>query len=431
MSASIRASSIRRSQATGGFTLIEMLVAMLISSFVLLGLLGIFDFTNKLARAQTQITDVQQSLRTAQYDVVRLVRMAGRGPLPLRTAGKTVPQGLAVEVVNNVAVDTKIGFASGAGPAVVSFSDILVIRGVFGSALYQVNHVDPASFNRTASGGSVVIADRTPSGVPHVLLPILQDICDASNIPQALVLVSPLDDAIFAVVELDATASRGGITCPPDPDSVTSLTLAFNTSGGAHTSAYQSLSPGGAFPAALTSVAYVGVLEEHRFYVREVYADPGDPSSERVPRFSRARVFPGTDVPYLGDVLQWQNDIADNIFDLQIALGLDSDDDGVILDSGDGNDEWLFNHPDDDVTQVRWNTVQPAAATPKDTRLYNLRLTTMARTGNKDKGYQAPALGLVEDHAYDTPPSSYYNSPQERTRRQRRLETLIDMRNLS
>lgn len=427
-------STIRRprwARLAQGFSLIEMLVTLLISSMVLLALLGVFDFTDKLARAQTQLTDVQQSLRTAQYDVVRLIRMAGRGPLPLRTPGKVLPTGLAVETINNVAVNTKIGYTAATGPPVVALTDILVVRGVFSSSLFQVNHVDPASFTRTASGGTLTIGSATPTGVPHNLGPILQTICDNSNINEALVLVSPLSDDIFAVVELDAAATRGGVTCPPDPSAVTSLTLTFKTSGGSYTSPYLALSPGGAFPAALTSVAFVGVLEEHRFYIRDIYADPNDTSSDRIPRFSRARVFPGTDIAYLGDANQWQNDIADNIFDLQVALGLDSNDDGVLLDQGDDVDEWLGNHPDDDATQAKWNVVQPATVPAQGTRLFNLRLTTIARTGRKDRGYQAPMLDLVEDHDYSVTPSDYYNLPAERTRRQRTLRTLIDMRNVS
>jgi len=419
-----------RAQSGRGFTLIEMLIAVLISSMILLALLAIFDFTGKLARAQTQITDVQQSLRTAQYDVVRLIRMAGRGPLPLRTTGKTMPTGLAVEVINNVPVNTKIGYTADTGPLVVALTDILVIRGVFGSSLYQVNHIDPASFTRTASGGTLTFADRTPTGVPHDLGPILKTICDSNNIADALVLVSPLDDAIFAVAELDPAASRTGIDCS-DQSSVTSLTLTFKTSGGSYTSSYLGLSPGGVFPPALTSVAFVGILEEHRFYVRQVYAVPNDTSSDRVPRFSRARVFPGSDTPYLGNPLEWQNDIADNIFDMQVAIGLDGDDDGNILDQGDSSDEWLFNDPGDDPTEVRWNTVQPAGVSPQATRLFNLRLTTVARTGRKDRGYQAPILDFVEDHDYSVTPSDYYNLPPERSRRQRRLRTIIDMRNVS
>ena len=411
-----------------GFTLIEMMVAMVLFSFVLLALLTIFDFSDKLARAQTQITDVQQSLRTAQYDVIRLIRMAGRGPLPLRVAGapgKQIPQALAVEVNNNVLANTQIGVTS--GPKVVASTDVLTIRGVFGSGLYQVNHADPTTFTKTAGGGTIVIEDKTPTAVPQVLAEIIRTACD--DIDEALVIVSPLDDSNFVVVELDSAATKAGTNCGA-PSTVTSLTVTFKWSGGSNTAAYQGLSPpgaGGAFPAALTSVAFLGVLEEHRFYVREIYAVPNDATTRMMPRFSRARVFPGTNVVYR-NLDNWVNDIADDIFDLQVAIGLDADDDGAILDSGDATDEWLYNHPGDDDSQAQWNTV---AATGDPTRLFNLRLTTLARTALRDTSYQAPLLTLVEDHDYTVAPSTRFNQLAERRHRQRRLQTVIDMRNVS
>lgn len=426
----MRKSRRLRKSSGSGFTLLEMIVAILVASFVLVALLGVFDFTNKLARAQTQITDVQQSLRSAQYDAVRLVRMAGRGPLPARTAGKLLPGGLAVEVVNNVPAGTRIGYAASTGPEVVPLSDILVIRGVFGSSLFQVNHVDPASFARSETGGTVTIESTTPTGVPQDLAPILAAVCE-QEAPDALVLVSPLDDAVFAVVELDPAASRAGTPCAADSGLATSAEIAFKTAGGSHTAAYLALSPDGAIPSALTSVAFLGILEEHRFYVREVFSDPDDPDSLRTPRFSRARVYPGSDAPYRDDPQQWQNDIADNIFELQVALGIDTDGDGVIVDSGDAGDEWLFNHPSDDPGEARWNVVEPPTLPARAPRFYHLRMTTIARTGVSDRGYQTPVLDFVEDHSYRELPSSYYNLPSQRTRRQRRHETVVDMRNIS
>jgi hypothetical protein len=407
-----------------------MLVALLLASLLLLGLLETFDFTNKVTRAQVNITDMQQSLRAAQYDVVRLIRMAGRGPLPLRTAGRQLPQGIALEVQNNVPANSKIGFAAGAGPAVLTGTDILTIRGVFNSSLYQVNYGDPSTFSLGATGGTVTIADKSPTGVPHDLGPIVAAICDSADIPEALLLVSPLDDAIYALVELDAAGSRGGVNCS-SPASNTSITVRFRTSGGTHTNSYRALSASGTFPAALTSVAFVGIIEEYRFYIREIYAISGVPTSDLEPRFAKARVFPGTDTPYRNDPTAWTGDISDNLIDFQVALGVDGDGDGQILDQGDSNDEWLFNDPNDNPGQAKWNQVQPASLPPVESRLFNLRLTTLARTDRRDTGFQAPLLTLVEDHSYQSPPEDRFNQPWERTFRRRALQTLVDMRNVS
>ncbi|MDH3254354.1 MAG: prepilin-type N-terminal cleavage/methylation domain-containing protein, partial [Acidobacteriota bacterium] len=372
-----------------GFTLIEMVIAMFILSLLVVGLLEVFDFSSKVARSQTNISDMQQSLRAAQYDVVRLIRMAGRGPLPLRTPGRQMPLGVALEVRNNVPANSTIGFVAGTGPAVLTGTDILTIRGVFNSSLYQVNYGDPATFSLNATGGSVVIADKSPTGVPHDLGPMVAAICDTDDVPEALLLVSPLDDAIYAVVELNAPGSRSSVDCT-DPSANTSMTVQFKTAAGDNVTEYLALSAGGAYPAGLTSAAFVGILEEYRFYIREIYAIAGDTTSDLTPRFAKARVFPGTDIPYANDPVSWTGDIADNLIDFQVVLGVDGDNDGVILDQGDSSDEWLFNDPNDNAGDAKWNQVQPASVPAVESRLYNVRLTTLARTDRRDTSFQAP-----------------------------------------
>ena len=74
---------MRNPSSQAGFSLVELLIAMLIGVQILIAAAIAFDFNNKLAITQTQITDLQQSLRVAQHDMSRLVRMAGRGNLPL------------------------------------------------------------------------------------------------------------------------------------------------------------------------------------------------------------------------------------------------------------------------------------------------------------------------------------------------------------
>ena len=65
-----------------GFTLIELLVALVLVSLVLGGAFAMFNYTNKLTRAQLHQSDLQQSARVAQRQLLRTVRMAGRGGLP-------------------------------------------------------------------------------------------------------------------------------------------------------------------------------------------------------------------------------------------------------------------------------------------------------------------------------------------------------------
>jgi Prokaryotic N-terminal methylation motif len=412
-----------------GFTLVEVAVSLIVTVVVLLGVLALFDFSNRLTRAQTNISDMQQSLRVAQSDAVRLIRMAGRGGLPVGNP----PTGMAVAVQNNVADGTKIG--GGATPEVVPGADVLTIRGVFSSSVSQINIAAPFTLTPSVAAptaGSLVISNPGPSGIPQDLTAITDAIKKGRR--EGLVLVARNDPGIWAVVELDPGNSN--VTDPSN------ITVAFKITGGTHTADYLKLSSTpGSYPAGtsgLSTAISVGIVEEYRFYIRREYAVAGDKTSDLAPKLSRARVYPNTQTPWSDDDTNWKVDIADNIFDLQVALGLDTpaNDPGAgactggtiasddincsIYESADGeNDDWMYNGE---------KNTNPALFA--NSTLYYIRLTTLARTDRRDKDYQAPVLERVEDNFYDTADTSIFNSTNERMYRRRLLRTVIDMRNL-
>ena len=407
-----------------GFTLIEVMVSLIVTVMVLLGVLALVDFSNKLSRVQGNISDMQQSLRVAQTDALRLIRMAGRGGMTLGT----LPDGWAVAVRDNVASGSHIGDNS--TPEVVPGSDVLTVRGVFTSPLYQVNHSAPGTFSLVgATSGTVRIKNLTPTSIPQDLTALREAIQKGRR--EALILVSPQDAGLWAVVELNP----GNSAVNADE-----IIVGFNISGGTNTTSYQKFSSAGAgiFPPTLTNVASVGILEEYRVYVRRAFAVTGDDKSDLTPKLARARVYPGTDSPWNGDTENWQSDIADNIFDLQVALGLDtlakdpaaatctggtiaSDEVNCgIYESADGeNDDWMYNGE---------KNTNPVSFAKSD--LHYIRLTTLARADRRDKDYAAPTLVRVENNKYDTPDTSIFNSDKERMYRRRILRTVIDMRNL-
>ncbi|PYQ56791.1 MAG: hypothetical protein DMF53_24455 [Acidobacteria bacterium] len=408
-----------------GFTLVEVTVSLFVTVVVLLGVLALFDFSNKLTRAQTNVSDMQQSLRVAQADSMRLIRMAGRGGIPVGN----LPTGLAVTTQNNVVDGTKIG--GGTTPDVVPGSDVLTIRGVLTSSVYQINQAAP--FNLKPAGaptnGTLRLTNPAPSGVPQDLTAMIDAIKKPR--PEGLVLIARQDPSIWVVVELDSANS--------DVSNPSNIKVGFKVTGGLHSTDYLKLSSTpGSYPTNLTSAVSVGIVEEYRFYVRREYAVAGDKTSDLLPKLSRARVYPNTQKPWNDDDANWHVDIADNVFDLQVALGLDtaakdpgagacgagtiaSDDINCgIYESADGeNDDWMYNGE---------KNTNPALFSNSD--LYYIRLTTLARTDRRDKGYEAPVLERVEDNTYDTADTAVVNSTNERMYRRRLLRTVIDMRNL-
>lgn len=400
----------RRRKAEGsrqaGFTLLEVLVSLVVMVVILVGLLALLELNSRVAKAQINVSDMQQSLRVVQSDMVRMARMAGRGGLPARRPagaaypGMPLPAGPAVEVQNNVPDGTTIGGDPQA--AAVPGTDVLTVRGVLTTPFYQLNAVSDGSIPSTGIGsitGSITVRATSPTGVSQDLQPLI----DAINTtrPEGILLVSAADDAIHAVVEL-----QGG--------TVSADNVVLNvTTEGEHGADYLQLSPDGAYPEALTAVVALGILEEYQYYVRD-----GDPA----PRLSRARLYPGTGAAYAGSAANLRADIADNILDLQVALGIDRDSTEEIEDTQDENDDWLFNAPADDPTAASWN--DPARP------LYYLRITTLARTDRLDPKYVSPAIDAIEDRAYDEPDVPAQDERLDRSYRRRQLQTVVDLRNL-
>jgi type II secretory pathway pseudopilin PulG len=407
-----------------GFTLIEVSISLLVTIIVLLGVLALFDFTNKLTRVQTNISDMQQSLRAAQTDAVRMIRMAGRGGLPVGN----LPNGTAVAVANNVADNTHVADAT--SPELVPGSDMLTIRGVFTSPIYQVDKNNPTAFSLLPKaapvGGQLHIKNVTPTNIPQDLTAIKDAI--AKRRPEALIMVSPLDAGVWAMVELDPGGSD--VSNPND------IVVGFKITGGTHTTDYLKFSSAGAgvYPPDLTSVSFVGIVEEYRYFVRRDYAVSGDKTSDLMPKLTRARAYPGSPSPWNGTNDSWQTDLADNVFDLQVALGVDTLAKGPgacaagtiaadaincgIYESADGeNDDWMYNGE---------KVTDPLLFA--NSGLYYVRLSTLVRTERRDKDYVAPTLVRVEDNKYTG--AIDFNSSGQRMYRRRILRTVIDMRNL-
>ena len=236
---------------------------------IIAGLL--FDLHNKTSRVQINVAEMQQSLRVAQREMVEVTRMAGRGgipahlppPLPAAPPLPSLDNGLAVEVDNNVGANFRI-VSTQAFTKVVPGTDVLRVRGVFETPIYQVlssaldNSTlilapDPDSPG-TATDGSITINNPSPSGFNQDLSHLVPATADGFD-NRALLLVSPLADSIYAVVSIDdVTVDASDVNGNP-----TQVTIDFKTTAGTHIAAYRNFFEStGNLPNNLSSVAFVG-----------------------------------------------------------------------------------------------------------------------------------------------------------------------------
>ncbi|MDH3744598.1 MAG: PilW family protein [Acidobacteriota bacterium] len=401
---------------SGGFTLLELLITLVMTTALMGAVAVLFQMNSRLASQQIQQADMQQSARAVQNELVRMVRMAGRGGLGRGNA----PDFLAVSNRNKVEAadgNKHIAIGDATSPTAVDLTDVLTVRGVFNAPLYQV-----AQNAMTLAGttGTLVVNSPGPTGVTQDLTALAQAIDGGINEP--LIVVSGLSDLIYAVVELDHAGSS-----VDDPANPTTATLLFNigVSGGTATKdKYMELSTGAAFSPSLRTTVFVGILEEYRYYIRENYQTPGDTSTPLAPRLSRARFLAGTELAH-PSVPGFNLDIADGVLDLQVALGIDAGGVDGLLDEEFTNptatDDWLFNTTADTPLDLTfWNG--PVGGNAPD--LFNVRISTLTRTGRPDPKLLSPVINRIEDRGYVEAVGD-----QELLYRRTLLSTVVDLRN--
>jgi len=460
-----------------GFSLVELLVSMLLISLVLGVAFTMFNFTNKLSRAQLHQADLQQSSRVAQRDLLRIIRMAGRGGLVgFNVPGQTATGGPAsitpaIEVRNNVPSGQRLVIGNATSPLLIEDTDVLTVRGHLTSAPAFIDSTDDTTFTTNANGGVLTLASFGPTGIPQDITPIVDAVDDGRA--DAILIISSLSDSIYGVAEIDV-GNSDVTTYNTDPLVYSEVTLAYRHTGGTYAADYALLSADGVFPdndplthpawlpaRGLLNVGTVALLEEYRYYVcdtKDITCDPNSQTEE--PRLSVGRFFPGTDIAHPDG--GWRTEIADNIHDLQVALGFDSSfdggvnvngffaadadnlgDDDIIVDgdllagASTGLDDWLFNAEADttNLGNPPW-TPNPAAGvvppsfpvTQPRPRLFYARINTLSLAAQPDRGYEAPLITAIEDHTYDS--DHPVNKIGGQQKRRLLLTTIVDLRNL-
>src|SRR6185295_11266989 len=154
-----------------GFTVVELLIVLAVTLILTLIMLQLFNLSDRLARVQTRVSEMQQSLRIGQYDMVRLARMAGRGGLPSIQAGTALPSGIAVSVRGNVSgTGARLTPGDAGTPKLLEGTDVITLRGAFSTQIFQLNSLDKRTFRRwddganPAGGGSDADPATTTNG---------------------------------------------------------------------------------------------------------------------------------------------------------------------------------------------------------------------------------------------------------------------------
>ncbi|MDA8020523.1 MAG: prepilin-type N-terminal cleavage/methylation domain-containing protein [Thermoanaerobaculia bacterium] len=421
----------RRSLAA--FTLLEIMIALTVLSIVMTALLFTLSRMENISQQQITISEVQQSARAAHDEIVRMTRMAGRGGLQ-QDRGRL---GRAIVVRNNAGIGAEpreVVTGVSDPPMAMEGTDILTVRGVMNSELVAVNYRDPttSSYDDSTGIGFVTIPLTTPTGITQDLTALI----DANNdgLEEALVLIDAIDASTYGVARL---IPGGSIA-----DDATEIRLQFDTQGGRgpdYAILSRDFDGDAAFPE-LNAVAFVGVLEEYRFYIRD--------DDDLGPVMSRARVFPNTDAPWNDDEDEVQVDYAIGIVDLQVALAFDSTIEGTFDDDNNAtgpddviaeydrdsstDDDWLFNQTADDATEALWSGpwLPEAGAIEERPSLFAIRVSTLAMARGIERGHPSELIDGLEDRDYGIGVDDPINGHPNRSKRKRLLTTVIKPRNL-
>lgn len=347
----------RRFSPERGFTLIELLVAVVVLALVMVGVLNMLDASSRVSKVESALVDTQENVRYAAYHLTRTVRMAGGAGLPFaRDDG-----GGAAWVMGRVDSNTAtVASPWTSDPTGAAGSDSLTLYGFFERNPFFVDAGEDVS-------GSVVTIRESVNrfdGIP----------ASGAFENRGMVWVS---HEVLTLVAVGQVAGGGGALSGTAPDRT--LTLTAEAAGGV----WAPLNPSGtAFPPVWArGPSRIGILDAYTYWV--------SPDHTLWRRRSSGDALGYTDEP-----------VAVNIGSLQVALGIDSDDDGVV-----------------DV----WNDSPTAANAADPNRPVAMRITVLGRTPFPVPNWAEPVATFnVEDMTL---------SGVDRAAKWRRMQVVAAMRN--
>lgn len=97
-----------------GFTLIELMITMVISSIIMAGIYAIYNAQSTARRNQKIAVDMMQNLRAGVYFMEREIRVAGFDPMQTANAGITIANATDIQFTLDDDQDGNVDTAAGA-----------------------------------------------------------------------------------------------------------------------------------------------------------------------------------------------------------------------------------------------------------------------------------------------------------------------------
>jgi prepilin-type N-terminal cleavage/methylation domain-containing protein len=445
-------------KAERGFTLVEMIVVVFLLAIAMLGLLAVFDASARINKSEQDVADAQGNVRFGIYQMTRAIRMAGAGPLYITQAIRNTPDPglLGITVASGTGYDNVTGARvtdlSGTQIPVRDGTDMIEVRGVINSPLLTLKMFTNCPCVGTENVTVATVVNAMPSGEfpvnAHVnndparpqfaavdaytagvtpANPMLVILTGNGDLHGQCATVNPLANPPVAPHYPQPPYDVGLLTAPTTL--VASQTMGNVNFGSAVATQFNG--EFGTAPPGPLDLREVGVLDDLVFFIDNT--DPVHPGLAQGTR--RGTQF---------DVVR----LADDVEDMQIAYGVDTDGNGGInrltavtatdtdqnVSTQVGGDEWRPNvTAEAPYLATDFVTVAAPCHAPA---LHGVMISLVAKSKDPDPTYRSPnARGIVVMNTPVTilppyPDTAQYPTLSTVPQFRRRIQTLkINLRN--
>jgi prepilin-type N-terminal cleavage/methylation domain-containing protein len=272
-----------------GFTLIELLVAIAVLAIFIVGILSLFDTSQRVAKTETELADTQENVRYAAYHLLRTARMVGGTAMPFAHDDAGADVWVAGQLQNNVS--TFVNDFDGSTVPTTPGSDVLTLRGFFETSPFFVNPTRSPTPDIDWSN-SIVTIHEDVAGDQNM------NVAAGELAGRGVVFMGRGQYAVSRVVTNTAPAGTAGAR---------TFTISFEASPAAPWSTFN---PGGIWAVPAFQVFRIGILDSYTYYV--------------APDFRLMRIRAGAPAP---------EPVAISIGNLQCVLGVDTNDPDVAVDT--------------------------------------------------------------------------------------------------